>query len=120
MEKDVAKRLESAREMLDALRAIQTGRTSQPSIPSMKGTVKMHQPSSPSWGNVPVAAPAPTPPASTPSVRGTLPMNAFPVAPQHPPPTKPRSPPRALYWVVIAALLLATAAIGGLALYLSR
>lgn len=117
MHKDANGRLGSVREMLDALRAIQTARPSQPAIGDMKGTVKMSPPSPQSWSNQPISAPTTNPRGATPSVRGTLPMNAFPGAPELP---KRTAPSRAFYWMIILGFLFAAAAIAAFAVYLTR
>ena len=90
----------------------------------------MEQPSAPSWNNLPVGAPAPAsnpmpasnpapnPRTETPSVRGTVPMNAFPRGAQ--PTVRKKKPPRALYWGIVVFFFLATAVVIGVGLYMTR
>jgi serine/threonine protein kinase len=111
MTKDRDHRLGSAREMLAAIRALQTPRGSQPSWNNLpKDTVRMA--SAPSWGNVPVAGP----PSSQ---KGTVPLP--PPTPRGVTPTaRAGQPSGAIWWAIPVVLVLATAAIAGLAFHLTR
>jgi len=118
MDRDVQRRLGSIRELRDALRAMQEGRSSQPELPNMTGTVRMQAQSSPSW-NVAPAAP-PVAPHTPPRPRGPLPLAAFAGAVPQQAQRAPKTSSRAVWWAIIVALLLASAAIAGVAMYLTR
>lgn len=110
MVKDRDRRLGSAREMLDELRALQTTGGSRPAGNNVpKDTVRMS--SSPSWNDIPVAKA--TLPLSQPTPRAMAPVPA-------PRKKKKRQRSAAFWWGVPIVLLLASAAGAALAFYLYR